>query len=109
MKTQRRKTVCSIGSKKLEMGKTCEVISVCGCLLFTSVPTRIESFLGSSVWFFTPEPKETSVSLAGFQMNMLLRGLRAYDGKRFRLYSELFFSFLPFILNVKALHTTVAP
>jgi hypothetical protein len=37
-------------------------------------------FLRTAVWFFTPEPKETSVNLEGFQVNMLLRGLKAYAG-----------------------------
>lgn len=77
MKTPRRKVVHSTGPKKPETGKTYEVISVYGCLPFTSVLTRIELFLRNSVWFFTREPRETSVSLAGLQMSTLLRGLRA--------------------------------
>ena len=51
-----------------------------------------------------PEPKETSVSLAGFQVSMRLWGRRAFAGNRFQPHSELFFSF-PILLQMSKLFT----
>lgn len=72
------------GSKELEMGKTYEVISLLAALPLpvTSVPARMELFLRTAVWLLAPEPKETSVSLAGFQVSALLRGRGACPCRR---------------------------
>jgi len=87
--------MCAPGSKKLEMGKTYEVISLFAAPLpVTSVPARMALFLRTAMWLSTPEPKETSVSLAGFQVSVLLRGRGACPGRRLELQSQLLFSFL---------------
>lgn len=75
--------MCAPGSKELEMGKTYEVISLLAAPLpVTSVPARMELFLRTAVWLLAPEPKETSVGLAGFQVSALLRGRGACPCRR---------------------------
>lgn len=75
--------MCTPGSKQLERGKAYEVISLLAAPLpVTSVPARTELFLRTAMWLFARKPKETSVSLAGFQVSVLLRGRGACPGRR---------------------------
>lgn len=96
MNTRRGKVVHTTGSEKLGTEETYEVIPL--------LPARMELFLRTALWLVAPEPKETSVSLAGFQVSMLLRGRRASAGNRFQPHGELFFS-LPILLQMSKLFT----
>ena len=88
------------GPERLGTEETYEVIPLLAAPFpVTPLPARMELFLRTALWLVAPEPKETSVSLAGFQVSMLLRGRRASAGNRFQPHSELFFSF-PILLRM---------
>lgn len=87
--------MCIPGPETRATGETYEVIALFAAPPpVTSVPARRELLPRTAMWRSVPEPKETSVSLAGFQVSEPLRGLPARAGRRLRLQSELLFSFL---------------
>ena len=70
MNTQREMAMHTTGSKRLGTEETYEVIPLLAAPLpVTFIPARMELFLRTALWLVTPEPKETSVSLAGFQVS----------------------------------------
>ena len=73
MNTRRGKAVHTTGSEKLGTEENYEVIPLLAAPLpVTPLPARMEPSLRTALWLVAPEPKETSVSLAGFQVRMRL-------------------------------------
>jgi hypothetical protein len=70
-------------------------------------PCQNRVVLRTAAWFFTPEPKETSVGLAGFQVSTLLRGPDPIVEEIETTHQVVLLPF--FTLNVKVLHSTVTP
>lgn len=105
MNTRWGKAAHTTGSEKLGTEETYEVIPLLAAPLpVTPLPARMEPSLRTTLWLVALEPKETSVSLAGFQVSMRLWGRRAFAGNRFQPHSELFFSF-PILLQMSKLFT----
>ena len=73
MNTRWGKAVHTTGSEKLGTEETYEVIPLLAAPLpVTPLPARMEPSLRTTLWLVALEPKETSVSLAGFQVSMRL-------------------------------------